>query len=65
MDVEFSPVEPGRRVRTARWQRRMLREPVGQTDWGVFSLDKQRKVTRHQGETKCLITRDKSTEATP
>jgi len=30
--------------------------PKGQTDWGVFSfgyfsLDKQRKVTRHQGET--------------
>ena len=29
--------------------------PQGQTDWGVFSfgyfsLDKQRKVTRHQGE---------------
>ena len=57
----FSLVEPGRRVKAARRQRRMLREPEGQTDWGVFSfgyfsLDKQRKVTRQQGETKCLVT---------
>jgi hypothetical protein len=38
----------------------MLRGPEGQTDWGVFSfgyfsLDKQRKVTRHQGEIKSLL----------
>jgi hypothetical protein len=41
----------------------MVRVPAGQTDWGVFSfgvfsfghfsLDKQRKVTRQQGEIKC------------
>ena len=41
----------------------MLRGPEGQTDWGVFSfgyfsLDKQRKVTRQQGETNCSTTRD-------
>jgi len=47
----------------------MLREPAGQTDWGVFSfgyfsLDKQRKVTRQQGEIKCLITRDNNLEWT-
>jgi len=41
----------------------MLRAPEGQTDWGVFSfgyfsLDKQRKVTRHQGEIKYLNKRE-------
>jgi hypothetical protein len=28
----------------------------GVFSFGYFSLDKQRKVTRQQGETKCLIT---------
>jgi hypothetical protein len=45
----------------------MPRGPEGQTgrvvsSFGYFSLDKQRKVTRHQGETKCLITRDNKHE---
>ena len=35
-DVEFSPVEPGRRVRTARRQRRMPRGPEGQTGRAAF-----------------------------
>ena len=35
-DVGFSPVEPGRRLRTTCWQRRMPRAPEGQTDGGVF-----------------------------
>jgi hypothetical protein len=44
----------------------MPRGPEGQTgrvvsSFGYFS-DKQRKVTRHQGETKCLITRDNKHE---
>jgi hypothetical protein len=40
----------------------MPRGPEGQTgrgafSFGYFSLGMQRKVTRQQGETKCLITR--------
>jgi len=38
MDVGFSPVEPGRRVRTARWQRRMPRVTEGQTGRGGVLL---------------------------
>ena len=60
MDARFSLVEPGRRVKAARWQRRMPREPrrgklaVGAFSFGYFSLGMQRKVTRQQGEIKCL-----------
>ena len=55
----FSLVEPRRRIKTARRQRSITREPAGQTFFGrhsfaYFSAAEGRKVSRHKGETKCI-----------
>ncbi|MBT8129439.1 MAG: hypothetical protein KJP10_05565, partial [Gammaproteobacteria bacterium] len=57
--VGFSPVEPGRRVRTARGKGECRGNPkgklaVGAISFGYFALGMQRKVTRPAGRNQML-----------